>query len=237
MIRHSPHLTLKRVGEVLVATYLLTFCIAAWAEDGSGVPELDKLKALRAEKIQELQDAYHKELVRLKVKYLEEGDLDTALALTDEIAGKTPAAAKSGLAPGPANAEIFANCDDLFTIAVNGTVVMSGGGSTVVKTRIALQPGDTILVRLGNGGQERGFTCVIRRQGEDTIATGDGNWQSYTPQEETDWSNPDKVKGLRKTVPGSNQVWAKSVASESLTPCEAIWGNDEIAYVLYEIPD
>lgn len=147
---------------------------------------------------------------------------------------------KSAARPAKASpASIYANCDDVFSMYLNGQEILSGEGSEVqIANNVALRPSDRIVVKVGNTGAEKGLTCVIQfAQTRRFIRSSVANWSTYTPKNDMKWADLNGIDNIRKATLGSNQTWRTNLSKACGVEAQAVWGDAdaETSYLIIDI--
>ena len=137
------------------------------------------------------------------------------------------------------NVEIWANCDDIFTMSCDGKMLSTGRDSRAAEhLSTNLRRGSQVLVRVVDTGVAWGFSCVMKIDGK-TFESNLETWKSYTPKDPQNWNDPRGITGITNVQPGNNQKWKNAVVNAAGSPCTAIWGNGGLKstnYLMFTIP-
>jgi hypothetical protein len=135
---------------------------------------------------------------------------------------------------------LYANCDDKFTLCVNGKEALQGAFHEVHKTEISLRAGDVLTARCEDTGGAYGFACVIVfPRLKQAIVTNLRGWKCYTPAVPAQWAAPGGVAKARAAGVGTAQNWRVDVCKAAGFSCLALWGDEpsKIAYLTLKVSD
>jgi hypothetical protein len=174
-----------------------------------------------------------KDAVRLKVT-LAQAAVKSAMKRLK--ASGTPAALKPAAAASAAGT-LYAACDNVFELRINGTAVLRGNNWGRAETaEVQLKAGDVIAARLRNAGGPYGFFLLFRgREGGVAFASSLAGWRAYRPKSEEAWWLPGPAGAGTPVVKGTHSGTHDAVrraAGGSFSPSwQVIWGDGNPCYV------
>lgn len=135
---------------------------------------------------------------------------------------------------------ILASADDRYLVRINGKVVAQGGLQRPVATKVVLNPGDQITVRLTDIGGAVGF-CFLFQGKKDGIefSTDVRSWFVYQPNDEKSWWNIKPAGKSTPATPGRNGrlLWMikQAAARPPATLCQEIWGQGRQCFLYHVV--